>query len=118
MIDGTPARLVTLISMRSVSQFLGAYSSRYRPAPTPSGTARNAVTSITRLVPTQADRMPARSGRRDGKLVRKSHDSRPIPSIARSTISAISMLMATSMTTTPAPANSRSAWRARPISRW
>ncbi len=47
MIDGTPARLVTLISIRSEIQFLGAYSSRYSPAATPSGTDSAAVTSMT-----------------------------------------------------------------------
>src|SRR5438034_3983261 len=46
--EGTPARLAMLISIRSVSQFLGAYSSRYTAAPTPIGTAVRAVTNITR----------------------------------------------------------------------
>src|SRR3954470_21910517 len=52
------------------------------PEATPSGTAKNAVVSITRVDPTHAERMPACAGRREGKLVKKSHDKRPMPSSA------------------------------------
>jgi hypothetical protein len=36
------------------------------PVATPKGTAKNAVVSITSVEPTQADRIPAWPGRRDG----------------------------------------------------
>src|SRR4026207_1489475 len=95
-----------LISMTSVTQFFAAYSSRQMPEATPSGTANAAVVSITRVEPTQAERIPACPGRRDGKLVKKSHDRRPMPSSAMSTNSAakvstpiISAAMPTSMNT-------------------
>ena len=45
------------------------------------GTAAIAVTSITSVVPTHADRIPADPGRRDGKDVKKSQDKRGNPSI-------------------------------------
>ena len=50
MIDGTPARLVMLISMTAVNQFLGAYSSRYTAPATPTGMAATAVTTITSFI--------------------------------------------------------------------
>jgi len=40
------------------------------------------VTSITKVVPTQADKIPADSGFRDGNDVKKSQDKRGIPSIS------------------------------------
>src|SRR3981081_2973521 len=55
------------------------------PVATPSGTAKNAVVSMTRVEPTRADKMPACPGRRDGKLVKNSQVSRGAPSIAMST---------------------------------
>ena len=61
------------------------------PVATPSGTAKNAVTSITRQVPTQAERIPACAGRRDGKLVRNSQFRRGMPSIAMSANSAVNV---------------------------
>ena len=66
MIDGTPAKLETLISIKSENQFLGAYSSKYKPAATPIGTAVKKVTDITNAEPTQADNNPACAARRDG----------------------------------------------------
>ena len=48
----------------------------------PTGTAKKAVTIITRIDPTQADRMPGLARPRDGKLVKKSPVSRGTPSIA------------------------------------
>ena len=60
--DGTPARLVMLISMIAVNQFFGAYSSRYTAPATPTGIAATAVTIITSVLPTQAERMPGLPG--------------------------------------------------------
>src|SRR5512134_30630 len=99
--DGTPARLVMLISMIAVNQFLGAYSSRYTALATPTGMAAAAVTTITSVLPTQADRMPACAGRRDGKLVKKSHDRRGAPSSAMSTTRAVKVSAATARQTRP-----------------
>ena len=43
---------------------------------TPIGTTRNAQMTISQIVPTIADSMPARSGiTRDGKLVMNSHET-------------------------------------------
>src|SRR3954464_1804595 len=42
--------------------------------------AVTAVTSMTSVLPTQADRIPACSARREGKLAKKSHDRRCAPS--------------------------------------
>src|SRR5688500_6097972 len=58
------------------------------PAATPSGTAKNAVVSITSVEPTQAERMPACPGRRDGNSVKNCQERRPKPSTAMSTKSA------------------------------
>ena len=66
MIDGTPARFEMLISITSVTQDLRAYSSRYTPAAMPRGTAVAAVTTITTIVPTQAERMPDLLANREG----------------------------------------------------
>src|SRR5690349_8440635 len=94
MIEGTPAKLVTLISMISVNKFRGAYSSKYMPDPIPNGTAATAVTSITKVVPTQADRIPADSGRRDGNDVKNSQDKRGKPSISICANKAIKVIIA------------------------
>src|SRR5687768_12732273 len=83
-IEGTPARLVTLISIRSENQFLGAYSSRYKPAATPIGTATKNVTSITSAEPTQADSKPALAARRDGNSLKNFKLKRSKPSITKS----------------------------------
>src|SRR3982751_3605192 len=58
------------------------------PAAIPSGTAKNAVTIITSVEPTQAERMPACPGRRDAKCVKKSQSRRPAPFHAMSANSA------------------------------
>ena len=68
--EGTPARFDTLISIKSENQFLGAYSSRYKPAATPIGTAVKKVIDITNVEPTQAESKPACSARRDGKSLK------------------------------------------------
>src|SRR5690606_5138939 len=47
----------------------------------PSGTADTAVTNITSVVPTHAERIPADSARREGNEVKNSHDKRGAPSI-------------------------------------
>src|SRR3972149_3444140 len=107
-IDGTPARLVMLISMMSVTQFFGAYSSRYTPAATPSGTATAAVTTITSVDPTHADRIPACSGRRDGNEVKKSRSSRGTPLIAMSAKSAVKVSTPMSRHTSPSTPNRKS----------
>ena len=70
MIEGTPARLVTLISTISVNQFMGAYSSRYTPAATPIGTAVINVIYMIRDEPTHADKIPAFAARLEGKSVK------------------------------------------------
>jgi hypothetical protein len=57
----------------------------------PIGMATHAVTSMTRIEPTQADRIPALAARRDGKLVKNSVLKRGRPSIAMSTIKASSV---------------------------
>src|SRR6185369_2062479 len=46
--------------------------------------AATAVTSMTRVVPTQAERMPAEVARRDGKFMKKSVSRRPTPDAAMS----------------------------------
>src|SRR5512137_3161920 len=53
-------------------------------AETPTGSATTAVTSMIIDVPTQADRMPARSALRDGNCVRKSQPNLEAPSRTRS----------------------------------
>ena len=50
----------------SENQFLGAYSSRYKPAATPIGTAVRKVMIMTKVEPTQADNNPACAARREG----------------------------------------------------
>ena len=45
---------------------------------------------MTKMLPVSACQMPACAARRDGKLVRKSHDRRPAPSRQTSQISAAS----------------------------
>src|SRR5574343_1089147 len=68
-----------LISMISGTQLRLAYSSRYTPAATPSGTAAKAVTVMTSSEPTQADRMPACEARREAKFMKKSRFRRSEP---------------------------------------
>jgi hypothetical protein len=53
--------------MNRVKEFLGAYSSRYIAAPTPSGMEMVAVRLINQSVPNKADLIPAFSGKREGK---------------------------------------------------
>src|SRR5687768_10439579 len=57
-------------------------------------------------VPTQADRIPALSGLRDGKEPRKSRLSRGAPSLTRSMKSTASMSSAENMTSRPSITNS------------
>ena len=64
--EGTPARLEMLTSSIPVSQFLGAYSSRYTAAPTPMGTVKAAVSPMIQTVPNIAALSPACSGCREG----------------------------------------------------
>src|SRR5512145_2874232 len=59
-------------------------------AATPTGSATMVVTNMIMVVPTQADRMPARSALREGNCVRKSQPKREAPSRTRSTNSSAS----------------------------
>ena len=69
--------------MAAVSQFFGAYSSRYTAVATPSGTAVTKVTLMMAKVPTIAVRMPARSGNSsDGLEVKKLTVIKGRPSMA------------------------------------
>ena len=70
--------------MRSENQFLGAYSSKYKPAATPIGTATKNVTNITSAEPTHAESKPAFAARRDGKSVKNFKLKRSCPSITKS----------------------------------
>jgi hypothetical protein len=67
-----------------------------------------AVTSITRVLPTQADRMPAFSARREGKLEKKSHDRRCAPSIAMPANRVTNVSTPTINASTPTVANIKS----------
>ena len=58
-IEGTPARFEMLVCNILVTQFLGAYSSRYIAAETPTGKAIIAVVPITQSEPQKADLKPA-----------------------------------------------------------
>src|SRR3954454_7920034 len=78
------------------------------PAATPSGTAKNAVTSITSVEPTQAERMPAWLARREGKWVKKSTSRRPRPFQAMSANSVANVSMPIISATNPSAANSAS----------
>src|SRR5918992_4827617 len=110
--EGTPARLEMLISMREVSQFLRPYSSRYTPAATPNGTAVSAVTTMTSSVPTHADKIPARAARRDGKDVMNCPSRRESPLMARSVSRMTSVATPTRGQTMPRMLN-RKSWRFR-----
>ena len=72
MIEGTPARLVMLISMMSVTQFLRCVLLQVDGPGNAQRHGHQAVTIITSTEPTQLDKMPASAGRRDGKLVKNS----------------------------------------------
>ena len=105
-IDGTPARLAMLISMKLVSLFLGAYSSKYTAAPTPTGTVNSAVQNMIHAVPAMAERTPDCSGNRDVDLVvRKFSVSDGMPSTSTVTSSVASPTMPTSTQTMNSPTN-------------
>ena len=62
MIEGTPARLLMLVWMKSLNRFGLANSSRYTAAPTPTGTANRTVMATSQRDPRMAVRIPAVSG--------------------------------------------------------
>src|SRR5688572_7918890 len=64
-----------------------------------------AVVSMMSEVPTQADRIPARAGLRDGNWVRKSRSSRGAPFCTRSTNRIASTSSAANMTSRPTSTN-------------
>ena|SRR5882724_2402630 len=69
------------------------------------GTAVSAVTSMIKQVPTQADRMPACAGKRDGKEVKKCGERREAPAVARSRINAARTIIPTVVDNRPMIAN-------------
>ena len=71
MIEGTPARLLMLVSMNRPTRLCPAYSSRYTAAPTPSGTEKMKAMKTTHSEPRMAVRTPAYSGLDDCGEVRK-----------------------------------------------
>ena len=66
IIDGTPAKLEIFISIKDVSLFFEAYSSKYIAAPTPIGILNNPVSPINHMEPNKAALKPASSGFLDG----------------------------------------------------
>ena len=62
MIEGTAARLLIETSMRSVSLFLDAYSSKYNAARTPTGKASSRVIAIVISDPLNAAQIPTAEG--------------------------------------------------------
>ena len=56
--DGTPARFTMAKSTTRASVDSPAYSDRYMPASTPTGTAKSSDTPTSHSVPTMAGRMP------------------------------------------------------------
>jgi hypothetical protein len=60
----------------------GAYSSRYTAAPTPSGNVMSAMSSIRKIDPTSAGKIPATSGDGCGGLVKNCQSSQPTASAA------------------------------------
>ena len=64
--EGTLARFAMFVFRRVVKRFVGAYSSRYSAAPTPSGKDITATSASIHALPRIAERTPARSGKRDG----------------------------------------------------
>src|SRR5262245_65179919 len=75
-------------------------------AATPTGIATAAVGSMISEVPTQAERMPARSALRDGNWLRKSQLRRGAPSCTRSRNSTTSTSRAENMMSRPTMTNS------------
>ena len=69
--DGTAARLLMLISIKSVHLFLGANSSRYMAAATPTGKDNTRVTIRVKKEPIVAPRTPASSGSLESPAVKK-----------------------------------------------
>src|SRR3954468_21867135 len=67
-----------------------------------------AVTSTTSLLPTQADKIPACSARREGKVAKKSHERRCAPSRTMPAKSATNVSTPTIKANTPTVANIRS----------
>ena len=65
MMEGTAARLLMFTSIKSVSLFCGANSSRYTAAAIPMGKEITRVTSMVNREPTMAPRMPALPGLRE-----------------------------------------------------
>ena len=59
MIDGTAAKLLIFISIKSINLFLGANSSKYIAAATPNGKAIIKVIDSINAEPTKAPKIPA-----------------------------------------------------------
>src|SRR3954471_19714185 len=78
--------------------------------------AVSAVTSMTSVLPTQADKMPACSARREGKLAKKSHESRCAPSKTIPAKRATNVSTPTIKATIPTIANTKSQRLCRVIS--
>jgi len=68
-----------------------------------------AVTSITKMVPTNADLAPARGGSDDGNWVRKDHPKRDAPSRIRAAIMMTSTLRQNAARAAPRTTNTLSA---------
>src|SRR5215217_610786 len=86
-------------------------------APTPRGTAVNAVTNMTNIVPIQALRIPAWAGNRDGNDVKNRQEIRPRPSNANWPSNASNTSSARIITLRPSRAKNRSSLLRQAISR-
>src|SRR5699024_7648822 len=70
-IEGTAAKLFIFISIKSVSLFLGAYSSKYSEAATPTGKATIKTIKIKYKEPIKAVAKPAFSGLLESLFINK-----------------------------------------------